>query len=286
MTFKLAIVVGHNELRQGATRQDTKETEWRFNTRLAEIIKEQAAAIGIACKVFFRTPGGGYPVEIERVYNEVDRYNPTASIELHFNGSDNPDVSGCETLISGTASSFKLGEAVQRRMVAALGLRDRGVKTRARKERGGGSLWAGRAPAALIEPFFGSSIKGTAATDTTAELEQLARAIVTGAAEAFDAMPRAELADSRTIKAVADQAKQQVAARVVGGGTVAAVLAPAIAQAVGGSDLAAVLAALPELKEAVVAAGAAAMLVVNELQALKTKAVKAYREQDWLKELR
>lgn len=205
--MRLAIVVGHNSEKQGAVRLDSGETEFVWNSRLARRIERLASEYGLQVKTFFRTPGLGYSREIARVYDEVDRWKADGSVELHFNGASSPDATGTETLSSGTALSMRMAEAVNREMVAALGLRDRGIRTRASSERGGGSLHAGRAPAILIEPFFGSSPKGVAATDQDHEQEALADAILRGCAEAFTGFPRSDLSESRTLKATAEQRK-------------------------------------------------------------------------------
>lgn len=202
---RLAIVVGHNSAAQGAVRADTGESEFVWNGRLARRIERLAPDYGIEARVFHRTPGGGYSTEIKRVYSDVDAWKADASVELHFNSAATPDASGTETLSSGSALSLRLAESIQREMVVALGLRDRGIKTRAGSERGGSSLIAGRAPAVLVEPFFGSSPEGARATDEENEQERLADAIIRGAAEAMESFPRADLAGSRTLAATATQ---------------------------------------------------------------------------------
>ena len=226
--MKFAIVVGHNSASQGAVRQDTGESEFVWNGRLARRIERLAGDYSIQVRTFFRTPGGGYSREIERVYSEVDAWGADASVELHFNGASSPDATGTETLSSGTALSLRLAESVQREMVLALALRDRGIKTRSGSDRGGMSLISGRAPAILIEPFFGSSPVGNRATDEEAEQERLAEAILRGAAEALQSFPRSNLAQSRTIKAAETQRTAQA---VQGQAGIAAGIATAATQA-------------------------------------------------------
>lgn len=205
---RLAIVVGHNSEKQGAVRKDTGESEFVWNSDLARMIEALSDQYPeIEVRIFHREPGMGYRREIERVYEETDRWGANATVELHFNASSNPDVSGTETLTSGTPASMALAMDVNREMIVALGLKDRGVKTRTGQDRGGKSLISGRAPAILIEPYFGSSKKGLGATDERAEKERLAEAIIRGAASAMGAMPRttAQMADSRTLKHAASQ---------------------------------------------------------------------------------
>jgi len=226
MTRTLAIVVGHNSEQQGAVRGDTGETEFVWNSALARMIEDAAADYDIKVKTFFRTPGLGYKREIERVYDQVDLWNPWASIELHFNSFAKESARGAEVLSSGTSLSLRLAESVQRETVAALGVRDRGIKTRASDERGGRSLFAGKSPAILVEPFFASSPMDQRATDERDEKAALADAILRGAAEAFDSFPRKDLTESRTITATAKQRRAQTAA--VQTGTVATLIAIAV----------------------------------------------------------
>lgn len=206
--MKLAIVVGHNSVAQGAVRKDTGETEYIWNGRLARRIERIAPEFGIDAKTFFRQPMGSYSREIDLVYRQTEDWGADATIELHFNSFDG-NASGTETLSSGTALSLRLAEAVQREMVLALGLKDRGIKTRS-SGRGSASLISGSAPAILIEPFFGTSRAGQTATDEDREQIRLAYAVVRGAAEAFSAFPRNDLSQSRTVKAAETQRKAQM----------------------------------------------------------------------------
>ena len=183
--MKLAIVVGHNARAQGAVRPDTRETEWAWNSRLAKLIEEEAHLFPrIEVKTFFREHCGSYQREIEAVYDQVDAWGADASNELHFNSHTSRTATGTEVLSSGSAASLRYAGALQDRMGAALGLKDRGVKIR-RSGRGSESLIAGRAPAVLIEPFFGSSPQGQRATDELHEQRALARSILLATQDAF-----------------------------------------------------------------------------------------------------
>lgn len=183
--FKLAIVVGHNQNSQGAIRKDTGQTEWSWNLVLARFIEDCAKDYpGIQVKTFLRKPVGSYTREIRDVYRRTDSWGADATCELHFNSHHNPKATGTETLTSGTAASVRFAEFAQDRMLDALGLRDRGEKV-VRTGRGSHSLISGRAPAILIEPFFGSSAAGLKATDEESEKRALARAIVQAARDAF-----------------------------------------------------------------------------------------------------
>lgn len=175
---KIALVVGHNAAAQGAVRATDGRTEFDWCGSLAAAV--------LACqpgqyKVFRRPAGLGYGAEIRTVYADVDAWGADASVELHFNGGPD-DATGTETLTSGSARSRILAGHIQTGMCGALGLRDRGMITRGKTDRGGASLFAGRAPAVLIEPYFGSNRADCAAADR--HFHALARAIH-GACNAF-----------------------------------------------------------------------------------------------------
>lgn len=188
MKNKLAIVVGHNAKSQGAVRSDTGESEFVYNSKMAKYMEEIAEDYDLDLKVFYRTAGGGYTAEIRRVYAEVDKWGADASIELHFNSAGDPTASGTETLTSGSPKSTILAQEVQMEMVETLGLRNRGIIVRNERTKGRGyeSLVTGKAPAILIEPFFGSGTKDRVASDEDGERKKIAEAILEGAVKAFE----------------------------------------------------------------------------------------------------
>lgn len=173
---RIAIVVGHNANAQGAVRCTDGRTEYDWNGDLAKMIEAYDPA---HVKIFRRKAGGGYSSEIDRVYAEVDAWGADVSVELHFNGSTNPAANGCLMLSSGTTGSRALANRIQTLCVAALGNTDRGVRIIGKSDRGGRSLWAGRAPAVMTEPYFGSNKPECEAAD--ARKSALAKAIYEGA---------------------------------------------------------------------------------------------------------
>ncbi len=173
--MKIAIVVGHNASRQGAVSVDGT-SEFAFNSELAECIRDHDPA---GVRVFFRKRKGGYSAEIDRVYAEVDAWGADVSVELHFNGSSSPNAHGCLTLSSGTSGSLSLAHEVHTLCQAVMERKDRGIEIRTRHQRGGRSLWQGRAPAIMAEPFFGSNAEDWRRAN--ARMEYLAEAIFRGA---------------------------------------------------------------------------------------------------------
>ena len=153
MTKKIGLVVGHNPIARGAVRATDGVAEFDFWSKVADEIKALNPGKFI---VLYRSAAGGYNTEVSRVYSEANRLKVAATVELHFNSAA-VQATGTETLTSGTVNSMRLCGVLQEYMVDALGLRDRGMKRVSRSDRGGLSLWAGAAPAALVEPFFGSN---------------------------------------------------------------------------------------------------------------------------------
>ncbi|MDF3606144.1 N-acetylmuramoyl-L-alanine amidase [Paracoccus sp. DMF-8] len=159
---KIALVVGHNARSQGAVRVTDGRSEYDW---MGDLSAQILAANPGRYRVFRRPAGVVYTREISQTYAEVDAWGASGSIELHFNAAAASTATGTETLTSGTKGSRRLATLIQSAMVGVLGLRDRGLLVRDRKARGGESLWAGRAPAVLIEPYFGSNAGDCAAAD-------------------------------------------------------------------------------------------------------------------------
>ena len=172
MARRIAIVIGHNAKAPGAVRATDGVSEYVWNGRLADEIQNLDPA---HVRVFRRLPAASYGAEIRQVYAEVDAWAADVSCELHFNASTRA-ASGTETLYA-TSSGKAVAMKVQAQMVSALGLKDRGLLHRATGN-GSQALLAGKAPAVLVEPYFGSNLADCARADERFVL--LARAIFSG----------------------------------------------------------------------------------------------------------
>ena len=169
--MKIALVIGHNSRAQGAVRVTDGRSEYDWNSDLAGMIRDHDPA---RIKIFTRQAGLGYSREIDRVYRECDMWGATCTIELHFNASASLSARGCLMLSSGSKGSMALANALQRHCLSVMENPDRGVVVRGRKDRGGRSLWQGKAPAVLTEPYFGSNRADCMRAD--ANMDQLAEA--------------------------------------------------------------------------------------------------------------
>ncbi len=200
---KLAVVVGHNKRGKGAFSKHLGESEFTFNSALAKDIESLGRSYGFDVAIFFRDATLGYSRQIDKAYGSADKWGADLSVELHFNGAASASARGSCVLTSGSSGSFRFAKLVQKQFVKAMDLDakyDRGVITRTRGARGGRSLHAGKAPAILTEPFFGSNLADCQRVQHIHSSKLLAHAILRGAQEALGVIPRKTLAESSTVK--------------------------------------------------------------------------------------
>lgn len=101
--IKVAIIVGHNKKKQGATNY-LDESEWVFNSRIARKLQGKLAALGIDSVIIFRPYDVGYDDQCEAVADEAARLGCTHAISLHFNDASSRSAMGVEVLIAKTAT--------------------------------------------------------------------------------------------------------------------------------------------------------------------------------------
>lgn len=185
--MKLAIIVGHNSSAKGAkAAAPIGEYEFDYNERIAARMLQASADYGLETKKFNRSSGGGYTQEIREVYSRTDAWRAEVTVELHFNAFNRSTI-GTETLCGPSANSFKTADAIQKVLVDLLDRGvggDRGVKTYRPGMRGAASLISGRAPAVLVEPFFGDAPADARLAFNVGE-ESLARAYLLGVSLAW-----------------------------------------------------------------------------------------------------
>jgi len=103
----------------------------------------------------------GYAIGQSKSFSElpakINATRPDRIISLHFNAY-NRTASGSETLYWHSSRAGKaLATAIQKQVVAALGLNDRGIKPRFPGDRGAALLQRTAAPCVIVEPFFGDN---------------------------------------------------------------------------------------------------------------------------------
>lgn len=172
--MKIGIVVGHTSRSPGAYSPTLAVSEYYWNSDLADMMVEAAKSTGLDVRIFYRD-GGGVP----KAYHDAEMWGAQETVELHFNSFADPAATGTETLhAEGSSKGKPLAASVQKSMVLALELPDRGLVAIGPGGRGWASLTAIAAPAILVEPFFGSNPQDCAVADE--RKQALAAAIIQG----------------------------------------------------------------------------------------------------------
>ena len=151
----IAIVVGHREKSQGTVSCDGVP-EWCWNVPLAHAVADALRDQGYEAHVVTRP--NFKSGNVTRLVNALNKLDPTAIVSLHHNGGPQ-DATGSETLCyPGSRVGMALADAVQRQVVACLGLADRGVKQTthnfAKKPKKLRVLTDTNAPTIIVETHF------------------------------------------------------------------------------------------------------------------------------------
>ena len=140
-----ALVIGHKSASPGASNLASGLTEFYFNEQLA--IDIEAAVSNVTIQRIYRRTYQTLPTDI-------NEFNPDFIISLHCNAF-NKEASGTEVLYYHKSEKGKAMSAIlQQKIVAALALPDRGIKSRTVEDRGGYLLKQTLAPCIISEPFF------------------------------------------------------------------------------------------------------------------------------------
>lgn len=143
--YKVALVVGHRKRSPGAVNKASGLSEFAFNNDLAKFIKHSTAFCEV--EIVYRDSYAALP-------GKINELQPDFIIALHCNAY-NEKASGTETLYHhSSVKSKRLAETMQERVVACLGLPDRGIKPRGVEDRGGYLLKNTNAPCVIAEPLF------------------------------------------------------------------------------------------------------------------------------------
>lgn len=142
---RVCIDVGHTPAKPGAVRK--LANEYRQNITLANELAACLHRLQIIPVVVYRETYTGLPALINQT-------NADICISVHANAAT-PDVTGTETLYcAGSVRSKKLADIMQSYMIAALDLRDRGIKPLHLGDRGGSLVAKTIMPHVIIEPYF------------------------------------------------------------------------------------------------------------------------------------
>jgi len=154
---KIALVIGHRSRSQGAY-GNAGQSEWTFYNDLVKEIVVAAKELDVELKVFHRREQGhGYTQRMKHIHQEIDAWGASISVSCHFNASSHASANGHEVLhCASSSTSAKYAKVMNDAFSHNLSNRDRGVKKKTKKNRGGGFLCRGRSYCILIEPFFAS----------------------------------------------------------------------------------------------------------------------------------
>lgn len=159
MKSKIAFVIGHHKLSKGAN-------SW-FNLREYDFYKQTINELEKICNYEFDVYEHdhnitGYTSRIKNTAKKLNKHNYGLVVELHFNSFFEDIANGCETLyfyrsVKGKEFASKFSEIVNES--TGIKLRNNGLKALSnKKDRGFASVYYPKAPAILIEPFFGSNL--------------------------------------------------------------------------------------------------------------------------------
>lgn len=158
---RVAIIIGHTESAQGANSYKLptigkRLSEYVLNTKVAHGIKAHLQQLSSNCAVkIFKRDGIG----IKGAYMQAKSWGATLIVELHFNSmGHNADYFGAEILTyKGDKDSADMAEKFLKEFCQEFHFKNRGVKPKSKKERGGTSVYYGSKyakHALLLEPCF------------------------------------------------------------------------------------------------------------------------------------
>jgi len=144
---RIALIVGHQQDREGAYNETHKIGEWKLNNALVDDIISKYNGNFKLVKVLRK----GY----NHMINTVNELRPIFAISFHCNSAASNKATGSEAIyIDSKPESQELGKIILPKVVEALGLRNRGVK-QPWQGRGGGLLESTKVkPIIILESFF------------------------------------------------------------------------------------------------------------------------------------
>jgi len=155
--MKIALVIGHRSKSQGAYGNMMISEYLFYKEFMEELIEGGYLTKKNKYQVFERTnKKRGYGERMRDLHTRIDEWGADISVSLHFNASVKPSVTGHEILYCSKAGE-KLARKLDSKLDKYLDNRDRNLKKRTRKQRGGGFLCRGKSTCILVEPFFASS---------------------------------------------------------------------------------------------------------------------------------
>lgn len=199
--MKIKIDAGHGYNTPGKRTPDGTMREWEFNNAVALLVKSILESYkGVTVK-FAHDTTGKTDVPLTTRTNAANVWGADVLVSIHANAAGNgwSDAHGIETWIYTTVKdgteTAKLADNVQKALVKAVGLANRGVKR--------GDLHMVREsnmPAILVECGFMSNKKEAALLKSKAYREKVAKAIVDGIVKTYGLKKAATASTGTTYK--------------------------------------------------------------------------------------
>lgn len=145
MVKTCALVIGHKKHSPGAVNKTYSMSEFDFNEELSKEIETRVSGVHVQ-RVYRRT--------YNSLPNDINKLSPDFIVSLHCNAF-NCKATGTEVLYyHRSAKGAEIATVLQKNLVSALGLSDRGIKPITSEDRGGYLLKRTIAPCIIAEPFF------------------------------------------------------------------------------------------------------------------------------------
>jgi len=145
----IVLIIGHTKESGGAINKTRKIDEYDFNSYLILKIKYE-----LKYKLFWRDIIIQERQKLADLPEQINDLNPLFAISFHANAFDTK-ATGTEMLYyKNSRLGMALAKIAQEEVVKALTLRDRGIKSKERKDRGGYLLEEVKCPIIIAEPFF------------------------------------------------------------------------------------------------------------------------------------
>lgn len=146
--MKVAIVIGHNKIKQGQFSPYIVLTEYNYHKRVASMLK--------GVDLYFRNNKENYPLEIDDLCKRLNAKEYDLVLSLHFNSYDK-NVQGSECWAYYDNKFTKsVGQDYLNLIEQEYRLENRGVKLITKiNERGGQLFFKCKHPVLLLEPCFG-----------------------------------------------------------------------------------------------------------------------------------
>ena len=161
--MKVLLIIGHNEVSKGAHNKQLSISEYDFwRGYVGCQVNEWSEQSDHEFKIVTRPYLGryGYKAEMRHVHGVGEEWGADTSVEFHWNGASDKNITGHEVLhFKGSTNGKRVASICDKAFDDHLPNRDRGVKRVGVGESGGYGLFVGKYPSILFEPFFNSQLQ-------------------------------------------------------------------------------------------------------------------------------